>query len=79
MHAGATDRDAAEHDMTDAGAELRNVMTVDMEDYFQVAAFADHILRHEWEYWPCRVEANVDRILGMFDEHGVKSTFFTLG
>lgn len=65
--------------MTDAGAELRNVMTVDMEDYFQVAAFADHILRHEWEYWPCRVEANVDRILGMFDEHGVKATFFTLG
>ena len=36
--------------MTDAGAELRNVMTVDMEDYFQVAAFADHILQHEWEY-----------------------------
>ena len=43
-------RQRIKHDMTDAAAELCNVMTVDVEDYFQVAVFADHILRHEWEY-----------------------------
>ncbi len=65
--------------MTELNAELYNVMTVDVEDYFHVAAFADRIPRHEWERWPCRVEANVDRILGLFDAHAVKATFFTLG
>jgi polysaccharide deacetylase family protein (PEP-CTERM system associated) len=65
--------------MSDPGTGVRNVMSVDVEDYFQVAAFADRIPRHEWDHWPRRVDANVDRILGMFDEHGVKATFFTLG
>lgn len=65
--------------MGDSNTEIRNVMTVDVEDYFQVAAFAHRIPHHEWERWPCRVEANVDRILALFDEHGVKATFFTLG
>ncbi len=58
---------------------MRNVMTVDVEDYFQVAAFADRIPRHEWDRWPRRVEANVERILAMFEAAGVKATFFTLG
>ncbi len=58
---------------------MRNVMSVDVEDYFQVAAFADRIPPDEWGRWPCRVEANVERILVLFDEHGVKATFFTLG
>lgn len=58
---------------------MRNVMSVDVEDYFQVAAFADRIPREHWERWPCRVEANVERILALFDEYGVKATFFTLG
>lgn len=58
---------------------MRNVMSVDVEDYFQVAAFADRIPRDEWERWPCRVEANVERILALFDDYGVKATFFTLG
>ncbi len=62
-----------------AGNPIRNVMTVDVEDYFQVAAFASNIRRDDWERWPCRVEANVDRILAMFDGRGVKATFFTLG
>lgn len=52
---------------------------MDVEDYFQVAAFADRVRREDWDSYPCRVERNVDRILAMFDEHGVKATFFTLG
>jgi polysaccharide deacetylase family protein (PEP-CTERM system associated) len=54
-------------------------MTVDVEDYFQVSAFERFIGRDEWDTRECRVEANVDRILKLFDRHGVKATFFTLG
>lgn len=56
-----------------------NAMTVDVEDYFQVQALAGRIPRSTWEDIPSRVEANVDTILGLFDEAGVKATFFTLG
>jgi polysaccharide deacetylase family protein (PEP-CTERM system associated) len=58
---------------------LCNAMTIDVEDYFQVSAFEGHILREHWDQLPCRVEANVDRILALFDAHGVKATFFVLG
>jgi polysaccharide deacetylase family protein (PEP-CTERM system associated) len=56
-----------------------NALTIDVEDYFQVSAFAGHISRTEWNTRECRVEGNVDRILSMLDEHGIKATFFTLG
>ncbi len=58
---------------------LVNAMSVDVEDYFQVSAFEPHVARADWEGLPRRVEANVDRILALFDEKGVKATFFTLG
>ena len=60
-------------------SERLNAMTVDVEDYFQVSAFAPYIRRDEWETRECRVEANVDRILQLFDDKGAKATFFTLG
>ena len=56
-----------------------NAMTIDVEDYFQVSAFAPYIARRDWERLPCRAPANVERILGMLDSAGVKATFFTLG
>lgn len=56
-----------------------NAMSVDVEDYFQVSAFEDVFPRAEWGGVRPRVERNVDRILGLFDEHGTKATFFTLG
>ncbi len=56
-----------------------NAMTVDVEDYFQVQAFAGVIDRASWDAIPCRVEANMDRILQQFDQAGVAATFFTLG
>jgi polysaccharide deacetylase family protein (PEP-CTERM system associated) len=59
--------------------EIRNAMTVDVEDYFQVSAFEGTVERSDWESIPLRVESNVDRILQMFADHGVKATFFTLG
>ena len=54
-------------------------MTVDVEDYFQVAAFARQIAKDDWSGFDCRVERNLDVILGMFAEREVKATFFTLG
>jgi polysaccharide deacetylase family protein (PEP-CTERM system associated) len=58
---------------------IRNAMTVDVEDYFQVQAFAHRISRAEWEAMPRRVEANTEKILARFAEAGVRGTFFTLG
>lgn len=59
--------------------KIRNAMSIDVEDYFQVSAFAPHIRREDWDSLPCRVERNVDVILGMLDEAGARATFFTLG
>jgi polysaccharide deacetylase family protein (PEP-CTERM system associated) len=58
---------------------ITNAMSVDVEDWFQVSAMAPHISRDSWEQQTCRVERNMDRILGMLAERGVSATFFTLG
>ena len=58
---------------------LTNALTIDVEDYFQVSAFAPHIKRSEWESRECRVERNVDRILELLASKNTKATFFTLG
>jgi polysaccharide deacetylase family protein (PEP-CTERM system associated) len=56
-----------------------NALTIDVEDYFQVSAFAPYIRRDEWDSRECRVERNVGRILALLAERDVKATFFTLG
>jgi polysaccharide deacetylase family protein (PEP-CTERM system associated) len=56
-----------------------NAMSVDVEDYFQVQAFADRLPRAGWSAIPRRVEANIDWLLELFAENGVGATFFTLG
>jgi len=56
-----------------------NAMSVDVEDYFQVSGFEDNVDRSSWDEYQCRVERNTDKILGLFDDAGIKATFFTLG
>ena len=56
-----------------------NALTIDVEDYFQVSAFAPYIARSEWDARDCRIERNVDLILNMLAETGARATFFTLG
>ena len=56
-----------------------NAMTIDVEDYFQVSAFAPYIARSEWGHRECRVERNVGRLLEILAAHDTKATFFTLG
>ena len=58
---------------------ITNALTIDVEDYFQVSAMAPYISRGEWDQRECRVERNVDRILGLLDQHATHATFFTLG
>lgn len=58
---------------------MRNALSVDVEDWFQVGAFERVIDRADWDSLPRRVEANTDRVLTLFEEAGVKATFFTLG
>ncbi len=60
-------------------APIRNALTVDVEDYFQVQALAGAVPRAAWESLPRRVEANTDRLLEAFGRAGVRATFFTLG
>ena len=55
------------------------MLTVDVEDYFQVSAFDHRIKRDEWDSMPCRVEANTEHLLSIFSEANVKGTFFILG
>ena len=56
-----------------------NALTIDVEDYFQVSAFAPFIARDSWDGIPCRAEANVSRILDLLASRNAKATFFTLG
>jgi polysaccharide deacetylase family protein (PEP-CTERM system associated) len=56
-----------------------HILTVDVEDYFQVEAFAGSVSRAAWDKWPCRVVANTQRVLDVFDAHQAKGTFFVLG
>ena len=65
--------------MTTPASAPSNALTIDVEDYFQVSAFAPHIPRSDWPIRECRIEQNIDRILAMLDEHKTKATFFTLG
>ena len=58
---------------------ITNAFTCDVEDYFQVSALAPHFPRSGWDAVPCRVEANIDRILELMAQHQAQGTFFTLG
>jgi polysaccharide deacetylase family protein (PEP-CTERM system associated) len=55
------------------------VLSVDVEDYFHVEAFADVVARDQWPSFPSRVETDTRRLLDLFDTAGVKATCFILG
>ena len=58
---------------------VRNGLSVDVEDWFQVGAFERVIDRADWDGLDARVERNTDAVLALFAETGVTATFFTLG
>lgn len=59
--------------------QLQNALTIDVEDYFQVAALAEAIDPAHWHAMEYRVEENTDRLLALFAEKQVIGTFFVLG
>ncbi len=58
---------------------MRNIFSVDVEEYFQVEAFSDHIEKRDWDKYPSRVEEPTRRLLEILDIHCVRGTFFFLG
>lgn len=56
-----------------------NAFTVDVEDYFHVAALSSAITRESWPTHESRVERNTERLLALLAERGVRGTFFVLG
>jgi polysaccharide deacetylase family protein (PEP-CTERM system associated) len=67
------------HASSDAGARRAHVLSVDVEDYFMVEAFAGSVRRESWGNWPSRVVSNTRRALDLFDKYGAKGTFFFVG
>jgi polysaccharide deacetylase family protein (PEP-CTERM system associated) len=59
--------------------DKRHILTVALEDYFQVGAFNRVIQRGQWYRFETRLEQNAERALALLDRHGVKATFFVLG
>ena len=58
---------------------FKNVVSVDVEDYFQVEALAHVVQRSQWNRYACRVEGNTRRLLELFAAREVQATFFVVG
>ena len=58
---------------------MKHALTIDVEDYFQVAAFDANISLDNWNSLECRVEANTEKFLELIEARSIKATFFTLG
>lgn len=56
-----------------------HLLSVIVEDYFQVGAFQKWIEPSHWSRLESRLEANVERTLSLLEEHAAKATFFVLG
>ena len=63
----------------DAAPPFRNSLSVDVEDYFHVSALAGIIDRDDWHDMEYRAEENTRKLLALFDDFGVKATFYVLG
>ncbi|WP_250658256.1 XrtA system polysaccharide deacetylase [Alkalimarinus coralli] len=60
-------------------SKIKNALTIDVEDYFHVAALAESIPTSKWDSLECRAENNTDKLLELFASNTVNATFFTLG
>ncbi len=58
---------------------MLNALSIDVEDYFHVEAFATRISPDDWSTFTPRVEKNVNLILEILAKYETKATFFVLG
>ena len=56
-----------------------NVLSVDLEDYFQVSGFERYISRADWHSLPSRIAQNTERVLRLLEKSGTRATFFVVG
>ncbi len=57
----------------------KNVLSVDVEDYFHAEVFSRVVQRTDWDRYPSRVESNTERLLELFAACHVQATFFVVG
>jgi polysaccharide deacetylase family protein (PEP-CTERM system associated) len=60
-------------------AAPQHVLTVNLEDYFQVGAFNRYVQKGQWTRFESRLAHHVSLTLDLLDKHKAKATFFTLG
>ena len=60
-------------------ARRRHILTVNLEDYFQVGAFQRFVQSNQWQRYESRLISQTERTLELLDEHGAQATFFVLG
>ena len=58
---------------------MRNLLSIDLEDWFCVSNFDDVLPRDVWDLCELRVEASTHSLLELFERRGVRATFFVLG
>lgn len=56
-----------------------NLLSCDLEDWFQVENLRSVFPHSVWERQPLRLEGSAHRLLDLFDRHDTKATFFALG
>jgi len=57
----------------------RHILTVNLEDYFQVGPLSSFIPQKYWPHFETRVERNTLAVLDLLDQHDIKATFFAVG
>lgn len=58
---------------------ISNILTFDVEEWFQVYNLWEAIPRSEWVNCERRLENQIEKVLDLLDEFGKKATFFVLG
>ena len=58
---------------------MRNILTINIEDYFQVGAFSHLIPYDEWQRFEARIRRNTDATLRLLSSSGARATFFVSG
>lgn len=66
-------------DQDASDTDRQHLLTVNVEDYFQVGAFRRYIRSEHWYRFETRLQQNVEQILELLDQHQTKATFFVLG
>lgn len=64
---------------SDLSEVRRHLLTVNVEDYFQVGVFQKFISADNWYRFEPRLQQNIEHVLELLDRHNTKATFFVLG